>query len=187
MRLIAAITLYTLSSLTLAAATPDYCVGFTPDACKRIKAVIDSKKRPSYCVPGFGLADNGLNLTPEQLRICYAQPLSPIDSNTQSTLSERQIMLNQQINDARAMIKESWANYSNLIEKIETGYKCGVVDQISANVAAQNIQVAMQEEMYQAGLVNDPTMDVRKVATEAVQAGINAFESGASRVRQLIV
>lgn len=51
----------------------DYCVNFAPDACERIKQVVEAYKPsdppPSYCKPGFALVGSGL--TPEQLRICY--------------------------------------------------------------------------------------------------------------------
>jgi hypothetical protein len=50
-----------------------YCVGFSPDACDRIKKVVDaytpSEPLPNYCNPGFALVGSGL--TDEQLRICY--------------------------------------------------------------------------------------------------------------------
>jgi hypothetical protein len=50
--------------------TPEeYCSGFSPEACDRIKKVVESKKRPAYCRPGFALVGSGL--TSEQLRICY--------------------------------------------------------------------------------------------------------------------
>jgi hypothetical protein len=47
----------------------DYCTGFSSEACHRIKTVIETKVRPEYCKPGFGLVGSGL--TAEQLRICY--------------------------------------------------------------------------------------------------------------------
>jgi hypothetical protein len=47
----------------------EYCSGFSAEACDRIKKVVESKKRPTYCKPGFGLVGSGL--TSEQLRICY--------------------------------------------------------------------------------------------------------------------
>ena len=51
----------------------DYCAGFAPDACDRIKNVVEaytpSEAPPPYCKPGFALVGSGL--TSEQLRICY--------------------------------------------------------------------------------------------------------------------
>lgn len=46
-----------------------YCVGFSPESCKRIVAAVEAKRRPDYCKPGFGLVGSGLSS--EQLRICY--------------------------------------------------------------------------------------------------------------------
>lgn len=50
------------------ATQPDYCVGFPDESCERIKAAVGAKTRPTYCVPGYALAENGL--TQEQIRIC---------------------------------------------------------------------------------------------------------------------
>ena len=47
----------------------EYCVGFSPDACGRIRKVVEAKIQPAFCKPGFGLVGSGL--TAEQLRICY--------------------------------------------------------------------------------------------------------------------
>ena len=50
-----------------------YCVGFAPDACERIKKVVEaytpSQPPPTFCKPGFALVGSGL--TSEQSRICY--------------------------------------------------------------------------------------------------------------------
>ena len=161
---------------------PYYCVGFSPDACGRIKAVIDSKVRPAYCVPGFARTDSGLNLTPEQLRICYAQPAAPsapLSPETERALADSQARRNQRTDDARAMVKDSWKKYRGIVEAIETGYKCDVVDQLSANVAIQKIQLAMQDELNHAGLINDPTMSVQDFTVAAVQSGKAAADGGA--------
>ena len=47
----------------------DYCVGFSADACDRIKSVIEAKTPPGFCKSGFAMV--GSALTSEQLRICY--------------------------------------------------------------------------------------------------------------------
>jgi hypothetical protein len=47
----------------------DYCVGFSASACGRMKAIVESKRTPTYCKPGFALGGSGLDQ--EQLRICY--------------------------------------------------------------------------------------------------------------------
>lgn len=158
---------------------PDYCVGFSPDACSRIKAVIESKVRPDYCVPGFARTDSGLNLSPEQLRICHAQPPEPLSADEKRAQTKEQARREQRINDARAMIKESWAKYGGAIEAIEIGYKCEVVDQMPANIAIRKIQLAMQDELIRAGLIGDPTMNIQNFTSTAVQAGKTAAERGA--------
>ena len=158
---------------------PEYCVGFSLNACTRIKAVIESGVRPAYCVPGFGRVDSGLNLTPEQLRICYAQPPAPLSPDTQRAQDANQARQRQMIEDAKAMVRESWSNYRNLIEEIEIGYKCDVVDQLSASVAIRKIQVVMQRELNKAGLIGDSTMSIQDFTINGVQAGKNAAESGA--------
>jgi hypothetical protein len=52
----------------------NYCKGFSAEACSRMKLVIDTKERPSFCKPGFGLVESGL--TDEQRRICYVMTSS---------------------------------------------------------------------------------------------------------------
>jgi hypothetical protein len=94
-------------------------------------------------------------------------------------LDENQAKRKQQIEDARAMVRESWDGYGNVIEKIEIGYKCGVVDQLSGNVAVRQVQVAMQNELNRAGLIGDTTMSIQDITTNSVQAGKKAFEEGA--------
>jgi|SRR5580658_1426386 hypothetical protein len=60
------------SAASQAQQAPDYCEGFGPPACQRIRAVVEARAHPAYCVPGFGRADNPVKLSDEQLRICYA-------------------------------------------------------------------------------------------------------------------
>lgn len=52
----------------------DYCVDFSAEACARIKIGVEAKITPDFCRPGFGIVGSGLD--DEQLRICYARPLS---------------------------------------------------------------------------------------------------------------
>jgi hypothetical protein len=58
---------------------PSYCEGFAPDACGRIENVIEAKKLPPFCEPGFALVGSGL--TDEQLRICYVITPDEIEKN----------------------------------------------------------------------------------------------------------
>jgi hypothetical protein len=48
--------------------TPQYCKGFPPEACARIKAAAEAKKKPIYCEPGFERAESRLSI--EQIRTC---------------------------------------------------------------------------------------------------------------------
>jgi hypothetical protein len=45
-----------------------YCQGFSPEACWRIKAAAEANQKPTYCKTGFGLVASGLSA--EQIRIC---------------------------------------------------------------------------------------------------------------------
>jgi hypothetical protein len=56
-------------SVRIGLSPESYCKGFSADACNRMKSVIDTKERPSFCKQGFALVGSGL--TDEQLRICY--------------------------------------------------------------------------------------------------------------------
>jgi hypothetical protein len=166
-----------LTSLSSAETPPDYCIDFSPESCLRIKAVVESKVLPAYCAPGFALV--GTTLTHEQLRICYVltkEPLSPEEQAFSDRLEKKQ---NQIIEDARAMVKESWENYRIQIEMIEIGYKCDVIDKFPADATIQKIQSTMRYGLARAGLSGDPTMSVEDFAKEAIQAGKDAAEQGA--------
>lgn len=68
-------TTYKAMTALPAPSTPnpaEYCTGFSPDACNRIKKVVETNVTPSFCKSGFGLVGSGLTL--EQLRICYVMP-----------------------------------------------------------------------------------------------------------------
>ncbi len=152
---------------------PDYCTGFSYDACSRIRSTIETGIRPPYCAPGFGLVGSGL--TPEQQRICYAQPLDAAELKEERAWNDReaawQAAQKQKIEDARAMVRESWAGYGDLIERIETGYKCGVLEQLPSNVAVQRLQGVMESEKDRAGLIGDTTMSVQDFTATRVRVG----------------
>lgn len=158
---------------------PEYCVDFSQDACDRITAVVESKTKPDYCVPGFARADSGLHLSDEQIRICYVltqDPPSADDDQVDKNIQARQSKL---VEEARAMVKGDWEKYRGLIASIETGYKCDVVDQLSASVAITRIQFSMQEEVARAGISGDRTLSIKDFTDEAVRAGKAAAERGA--------
>jgi hypothetical protein len=79
------------------------------------------------------------------------------------------------------MVRESWASDSNLIKTVEISYKCGLADQLSANLAIRNIQSAMVEEAIRAGLADDQTMrtDINDLSQRGIDAGFAAAEEGA--------
>jgi hypothetical protein len=56
---------------TAAGMPADHCAGFSPDACARMKAVIDTHVRPAYCA-GEYYGSNGGFTAEQQRRICYA-------------------------------------------------------------------------------------------------------------------
>lgn len=85
----------------------------------------------------------------------------------------------QQIQDARAAVRQSWQSYERQLEAIEVGFKCGVVDQLSANVAGRQLQAMMDNEQVTAGLIGDSTMDIQKETGEAIAKGEAAVQSGA--------
>lgn len=184
-KLIAVLSLYALSGAAQADTSvqadsaPDYCVGFLPEACSRIRSIVESKIRPDYCAPGFGLTDNGLNLTKEQLRICYALPQKPLSPEMERAVTKSEAIKSQRTEDARAAVRESWENYRGLVEAIETGFQCEVIDPLHANVSILKIEDAMYEEQIQAGLIGDPKMSVKSFTAEAVQTGKSAAAHGA--------
>jgi hypothetical protein len=60
-----------------------YCVGFTPESCKRIVTAVEAKRKPAYCKPGFGLVGSGLSS--EQLRICYVISSEEVHTQNESS------------------------------------------------------------------------------------------------------
>lgn len=93
--------------------------------------------------------------------------------------SDRSQLRQRQIDDARAMVRESWNSYGQTIESIQIGYKCEVVDNLSANVAVQRIQIMMQNELANAGLLDDPTMSIKQITEKFVGDGVEAVQHGA--------
>ncbi|MFQ6334190.1 hypothetical protein [Methylophilus sp. 3sh_L] len=87
----------------------------------------------------------------------------------------------QAVQDAKAMIKESWEQYKQTISLITTGFKCDVVDDISASVAIRKIQFIMQDEKNHSGLIDDTTLDIEKLTQESIKDGKVAAENGACK------
>lgn len=166
---------------------PRYCEDFSAEACSRIKAVVESKIRPDYCVPGFALGDKGL--TSEQTRICWVVPMprSPEEerafSEMERTMAENSArnaaQRKREIDDARAMVDEGWEKYRNLIRTIMIGYKCGVLDKDAANLAILSIEGAMQDELIHSGYAPDLGLNGHVAVQKAIQDGKDALEHDA--------
>lgn len=77
------------------------------------------------------------------------------------------------------MVRESWVLYGQFIKSVEIGYKCGVLDQLSANFAVHSIQISMQKELANAGLLGDPTMSIEQITANYVRTGKEAVQDGA--------
>lgn len=155
---------------------PDYCIGFSSEACSRIINAANTKIRPSYCITGYGLTDSGLD--PEQIRICNVTA-PPLDIEMKRAELKAQKKSNQRINDARAAVQESWIQYQSIIKSIETGYRCGVIDAIPANISIMKIQEFMEDEKNKYGLIGDKATSIQKHTEEAIQASKNEVERGA--------
>lgn len=54
-----------------------YCIGYSPAACKRIRQAVNSKVRPYYCKKQWQYTGSGL--TEEQVRICSVRVSEGID------------------------------------------------------------------------------------------------------------
>jgi TPR repeat protein len=77
----------------------------------------------------------------------------------------------QRIDDARALTAEQWAAYRQLITRIEIGYKCGLYDQMQANVAVLGVRSIMDQQQIQNGLAADTTIDAYQEIARAVEQG----------------
>lgn len=85
----------------------------------------------------------------------------------------------RRIEDARAMVRETWASYEPAIISIVIGSKCGVYGDPSANIAIRKLQIAMQDALISAGLIGDPTMSIEQVTANYVKEGNKAVQGGA--------
>jgi hypothetical protein len=87
----------------------------------------------------------------------------------------------QRVEDARAAVRESWAVSGKTIETMMIGYKCNVIDQLSANMAVQTVQLRMQDELWRAGVVPDASSggEIEQITANAIASGKSAAENGA--------
>ena len=77
------------------------------------------------------------------------------------------------------MVRESWEGSAETIRAVIVAYKCDLVDQLSASIAIQHIEVSMRQELFSAGLGGDPTMLIEPIRRKAVGDGIANAENGA--------
>jgi len=81
--------------------------------------------------------------------------------------------------DARAMVLESWPMYRREIEEIAVGFKCDVVDGLSADVAIRAIEVEMSQSLIDGHVMDTRGLDIKRFADDAVQSGRDAAAQGA--------
>ncbi len=157
---------------------PDYCTDFSPAACARMKAVIDSKTRPAYCQAGPVPTSRGNPLSTEQLRICYtmADPAGPEMRPIAGNPGAQQKQLTE---DTRAMVRQTWTTYSEAIKNTEVALRCNLVNQSVAAVAVRNVEATMHDTLTRAGLFNETELNVEKTAETSLQAGQQAVMGGA--------
>ncbi len=162
----------------LAQQQPAYCTDFSPAACTRMQAVIDSKVRPAYCKPGPVPTTRGAPLSTEQLRICYTmQDSGPTDPNlgtANNAPNEKKLT-----EDTRAMVRQTWATYGQSIKDSEVALKCNLVDQFAASLAIRNVQTSMHDLLIRAGLFGETELNIDRETERYVQTGQRAVQDGA--------
>ena len=79
--------------------------------------------------------------------------------------------------DARAAILEDWQSVGPSIHRAALALSCGIVDKVTAELAIQNIELAMQNQLGPAGLIDDQTMSPAKFARRFVDSGQAAARS----------
>lgn len=88
-----------------------YCVGFTPESCKRIVTAVEAKRKPDYCKPGFGLVGSGLSS--EQLRICYV--ISSGEVRTENEPSSRTVSDKAEKHSYNMTLSASKGEFPNIV------------------------------------------------------------------------
>lgn len=80
-------------------------------------------------------------------------------------------MAGQQAEEARAMLREDWAKYRDLVVALQVGVKCGAVEQFPADLAARRLTNTMLDEQIRAGLLNDRATDPQRVSRAWIDQG----------------
>ncbi|MFS1163068.1 hypothetical protein ACLKQF_10840 [Aeromonas salmonicida] len=142
------ISVFAINILNKAHASADYCFSLSAKECESVEAADATlKKRPDYCKPGFALAENPFNLSKVQVRICQVT----YDREDKDKHKEGDAL----VEEARALIREDAMNHLNLIQNIQTGYSCGVMDEMMASVAVSRLSHYINMEINEVGLIND--------------------------------
>lgn len=150
-----------------AQARENYCVGLSTKECELIKeADVALKEQPSYCKDGFALPENPYGLSNVQIRICditwgrgienkqYENEIKRQEKREQEEKEERDV-IHRRFEDAKALAREDATPYINLIQQIQTGYSCGVMDQWMADAAIIKLNYFINVELSDAGLVGE--------------------------------
>lgn len=118
---------------------------------------------------------------PTDLRTQHLDDQARVDFNAKATNHQIFDSRHQAREDARAAVRESWVISGKTIGSIVVGYKCRVIDQLSANLAVQKIQSRMQDELWHAGVEPDSTStaEIEKITANSVASGEFSAENGA--------
>ncbi len=170
------LTAFLLTASPAFAQQPGYCADFSPEACSRMKTVIESKVRPAYCKPGIVPTTRGAPLSTEQLRICYSMqdPAAPMPTLQAGPTAEKKLA-----DDTRAMVRQTWATYGEQIKATEVALKCNLVDDVTATLAVRNVQNTMHDLLTRAGLFNEKELNVDRETEAYLQSGQRVAQGGA--------
>lgn len=126
-----------------------------------------------YCSnpPGYYPQVQTCNNSWQKVASQTSQSETQNQSQTTSQPAAVSPVLQQRIDDARALTAEQWAVDSQLIIRIVVGYRCGVVDNLSANVATISVGNIMAKQQIQNGLNGDTAMVARQEMEKAVAQG----------------
>ncbi|MCE9968898.1 hypothetical protein LZ620_07735 [Aeromonas salmonicida] len=147
-------------------ASADYCFGLSAKECESVElADAELKRQPEYCKPGFGLSENPFNLSKVQIRICNVTWGRGIERKP----SEDDALIDRIITDARSLVRDDAISYLNLIQKLQTGYSCGVMDNIMASSAITTLSYSLNKEIDAVGLAGDKAIH-KEIADKIEQA-----------------
>jgi hypothetical protein len=74
----------------------------------------------------------------------------------------------EQITDSRALLNQQWSSIAETIFTVRVYINCHMVEPVTSPVAISNLEMDMQDMQINAGLLDDPTMNVLTVANGAI-------------------